>query len=109
VASRCTSGDSPCVWAICSNSAAASRVVRFRIRHGEIARDIRLQRTLRKIAAKSLQHDDGSIPLLVLDEQRRRVEVAFARTFEVGANAHAQEIVDRRRTVADLLFCSPCL
>ena len=49
--------------------------VRFRVCHREIARDIGLERTLRKIAAEALQHDDGPIPLLVLDEQRRCVEI----------------------------------
>ena len=78
-------------------------MIRFRVGHGKIARDIGLQRTLRKIAAKPLQHHHRPIPLLVLDEQRRRIEIRTRPSLRGGRQGrHAQEIIHRGRIVAGL-------
>ena len=50
-------------------------MIGFRIGHGEFASHVRLQRTLRKVAAETLQHDDGSVPLLPGDQQGSGIEV----------------------------------
>src|SRR2546429_2217424 len=82
-----------------------ARAAGFRVRHGELAGDLRLQLMLRELAPKILEHADGALPLFEGQQLRGGVVLRIGADLRFRGHApDAQEILYRPAAIAGLLL-----